>query len=127
MARVIAADQPYVCVRVRGDIRPLIVDYDVGSILVDGNVDVRPASTRNPRPQVLREGSGAKQSSLQAVDRWISNAKGNEVVFHKNGNMYDCRRINLQAVTSQQYGAMYDQRIAEDSLESLSALTKDKG
>jgi hypothetical protein len=122
MGKSIAADQSFVGVRVRGDSRPLIVDYDVGSILVDGEIDVRPASSKNPRPQVMRKRSESKRPSLQAVDRWIMNAKKNEVVFHRNGKFYDCRRINMRVVSSQEYGALYDWRIAEDKLESLKIL-----
>jgi hypothetical protein len=119
MTKYIPADQPFVGVRVRGDNRPLLVDYDVGSILVDRDIDVRPGSKRDQRPKIMRERPEGKKPSLQPVDRWIMNAKRNEVVFHRNGSMYDCRRINMQVVTNQEYVGMYDQRIAEDKIETL--------
>jgi len=116
MTNFIPADRPFVGIRVGADTRPLLVDYDVGSILIDRGIDVRPSYGRDQRPKMNRLRPDGKRYQ---VDRWIMDAKRNEVVFHKNGSMFDCRRINMQVVTKQQYCGLYDQRIADDKEEPL--------
>jgi hypothetical protein len=96
--------------------RALIVDYDVGSTLVDRDIDVRSGNYPDHRPKVMRCRPNGKKPILQSVDRWIMNATTNEVVFHENGDMFDCRRVNMRLVTKQQYVALYDLQIAEGKL-----------
>jgi hypothetical protein len=88
---------------IRRSLNALIVDLDVGALLIENNVAVYEGGNSSARPKIIKQKRHGNWPKMQAVDRWLMSAKKGQVVCHRNGDLYDCRRENMEVVEKNLY------------------------
>jgi hypothetical protein len=83
---------------IRRSLNALIVDLDVGALLIEIDAAIYEGGRSRARPKIIKQKRHGKWPIMQAVDQWLMSAKKGEVVCHHNGDLYDCRRENMEVV-----------------------------
>ena len=94
----ISSDKPFVGYPIQASFNALIVDVDVGALLIEKDATIYDGGRTSSRPKIVKQKRNGNWPKMQAVDRWIMSAKKGEIVFHRNGNLLDCRRENMVVV-----------------------------
>lgn len=115
----ISSDKPFVGYPIQASFNAMIVDVDVGALLIEKDATIYDGGRTSSRPKIVKQKRNGNWPKMQAVDRWIMSAKKGEIVFHRNGNLLDCRRENMEVVCREQYMYRIYQRSTKNALAHL--------
>jgi hypothetical protein len=112
----ISSDKPFVGYPIQASFNAMIVDVDVGALLIEKDATIYEGGRTSSRPKIVKQKRNGNWPKMQAVDRWIMSAKKGEIVFHRNGDLLDCRRENMVVVKKDEYRSMVCQRTRKSAL-----------
>ncbi len=96
---------PFICYPVRNETRPLILNMDVGLEFIKCKAVVYPGQRGGSfqRPTVIIKTRPKQWPISKVVARIITRPAPREIVWHLNGNSFDCRRSNLVKLSRSEY------------------------